>query len=102
MRTVMDLPPPIALPLSAMQWEMLWAAWQGELWRDRRGVSIAGSRALIVTLRSLLTRGLLEKGGGQVEITQDGLVALELLYTDPREWSTPIEAVTHSLTASTS
>jgi hypothetical protein len=80
---------------------MLWAAWHGELLRDGNGVSIAGRRASIVTLRALRLRGLVEKGGGQVGITQDGLVALELLYTDPREWATPIEAVTGSLQRST-
>jgi hypothetical protein len=94
MSTVANLPPPIATPLSGLQKAMLWAAWHGELWRDGHGVSIAGRRASIVTLRALRLRGLVEKGGGQVGITQGGLVALELLYTDPREWSTPIEAVT--------
>lgn len=94
MCTVRDLPPSVALPLNTLQREMLWAAWQGELRHDGRGVSIAGRRASIVTLRALRLRGLVEKGGGQIGITQDGLVALELLYTDPREWSTPIEAVT--------
>lgn len=101
MCTVRDLPPSIAAPLTALQRDMLWAAWQGGLWRDGHGVSIAGRRASIVTLRALRQRGLVEKGGGQVGITQDGLVALELLYTDPREWSTPIEAVTGSLQRST-
>jgi hypothetical protein len=96
MRTVPNLPPPIAAPLNALQRAMLWAAWHGELWRDARGVSIAGCRASIVTLRALQERGLVQKGGGQIGITQDGLVALELLYTDPREWSTPIEAITGS------
>ena len=97
MCTIRELPPSIATPLSALQREMLWAAWQGKLWRDGRGISIAGRRASIVNLRALRLRGLVEKGGGQIGITQDGLVALELLYTDPREWSTPIEAVTGSL-----
>lgn len=97
MCTVRDLPPSIAAPLTALQRDMLWAAWQGELWRDGHGVSIAGRRASIVTLRALRQRGLVEKGGGRIGITQDGLVALELLYTDPREWATPIVAVTHSL-----
>ncbi|KQY51183.1 hypothetical protein [Lysobacter sp. Root494] len=97
MSTIPNLPPSIAAPLRALQQEMLLAAWQGELWRDARVVSIAGSRASIVTLRALQQRGLVEKGGGQIVITQDGLVALELLYTDPREWSTPIEAVTGTL-----
>jgi hypothetical protein len=94
MSTIPNLPPSITAPLSALHRAMLWAAWQGDLWRDARGVSIAGSRASVVTLRALRQRGLVEKGGGQVGITQDGLVALEMLYTDPREWSTPIEAVT--------
>jgi hypothetical protein len=97
MCTIQDLPTNISSPLSALQSEMLWAAWHGELWRDSRGVSIAGRRASIVTLRALRLRGLVENGGGQIGITQDGLVALELLYTDPREWSTPIEAVTGTL-----
>jgi hypothetical protein len=92
MCTIQELPHSIALPLSALQREMLWAAWNGELWRDARGVSIAGRRASIVTVRALRQRGLVEQGGGQIGITQDGLVALELLYTDPRDWSTPIEA----------
>jgi hypothetical protein len=69
---------------------MLWAAWHGDLRRDGRGVLIAGRRASIVTLRTLRQRELVEKGGGQIGITPDGLVALELLYTDPREWPTPI------------
>ena len=102
MCTIPNLPTAIAAPLSPLQREMLWAAWRGELWRDRKeGVSIAGERASIVTLRVLQQRGLVEEGGGggQVGITQDGLVALELLYTDPRDWSTPIEAVTGSLSA---
>jgi hypothetical protein len=94
MSTIPNLPPSIAAPLRALQRAMLLAAWQGELWRNARGVSIAGCRASIVTLRALQQRGLIEKGGGQIGVTQDGLVALELLYTDPREWSTPIEAVT--------
>jgi hypothetical protein len=94
MSTIPNLPPSIATPLNALQRAMLLSAWEGELWRDARGVSISGCRASIVTLRVLQQRGLVEKGGGQVGITQDGLVALELLYTDPREWSTPIEAVT--------
>lgn len=94
MCTVRDLPPSIAAPLTALQRDMLWAAWKGDLRRDGHGVSIACRRASIVTLRALRLRGLVEKGGGQIGITQDGLVALELLYTDPREWSTPIEAVT--------
>lgn len=97
MRTVIDLPPPIALPLSAVQREMLWAAWQGELWRDARGVAIGERRASIVTLHALRERGLVERGGGKVGITQSGEVALELLYTDPRDWSTPIEESTGSL-----
>jgi hypothetical protein len=97
MCTVQDLPPSIAAPLTALQRDMLWAAWHGELRGDGHGVSIASRRASIVTLRALRLRGLVEKGGGQIGITQDGLIALELLYTDPREWATPIEAVTHSL-----
>jgi hypothetical protein len=100
MRTIQDLPPPITLPLSSLQRVMLWAAWQGELWHDGRGVVIAGCRVSIVTLHALRRRGLLQKGGGQIGVTQDGLVALELLYTDPREWSTPIEATTRTLIAS--
>jgi hypothetical protein len=99
MCTIQDLPPSIALPLSVVQREMLWAAWHGELWRDGRGVLIAGRRASIVTLCVLRARGLIEKGGGQIGITRDGQVALELLYTDPRQWPTPIEAVTGSLPA---
>src|SRR5687768_9613466 len=75
MCTVQDLPPSIAAPLTALQRDMLWAASNRELWRDGHGVSIAGRRASIVTLRALRMRGLVEKGGGQIEITQDGLVA---------------------------
>jgi hypothetical protein len=97
MSTIPNLPPSIAMPLSALQRKMLWAAWQGELHRNGNGISIAGHRASVVTLRALRQRGLVEKGGGQIGITQDGLVALELLYTDPREWSTPIEAVTGTI-----
>jgi hypothetical protein len=93
MCTVRDLPYPITAPLSALQRTMLWAAWHGELRRDRHGVAIAGERASIVTLHALRVRGLVEKGGGLIGITQNGLIALELLYTDPRDWATSIEAV---------
>lgn len=98
MCTIQELPPSIALPLSTLQREMLWAGWHGELWLDGRGVSVAGRRASIVTLRALRHRGLVERGGGRVGITNAGEIALELLYTDPRQWSTPIEATTGTLT----
>jgi hypothetical protein len=96
MCTVRNLPYPITASLSSLQRTMLWAAWHGKLRRDRHGVSIAGERASIVTLRALRVRGLVEEGGGLIGITQNGLVSLELLYTDPRDWATPIEAVVRS------